>query len=88
MAWFNVAGLVLDIVGALVLAWGLITMTEAEAIEQGQTVLGGPPGDPRNREIPRARVLLRDARFARWGLGLLIGGFLLQLIGSWPRTIR
>jgi hypothetical protein len=58
MAWFNVAGLVLDIVGALVLAWGLITMTEAEAIEQGRTVLGGPPGDPRNQEIPRARVLL------------------------------
>ena len=86
MAWFNVAGLVLDIVGALVLAWGLITMTEA--IEHGQTVLGGPPGDPGNREIPRARVLLRDAKFVRWGLGLLIGGFLLQLIGSWPRTIR
>jgi hypothetical protein len=86
MAWFNVAGLVLDIFSALVLAWGLVTMTEA--IEHGQAVLGGPPGDPRNREFPRSRVLLRDARCARWGLGLLVGGFLLQLIGSWPRAIR
>jgi hypothetical protein len=88
LPWFNVAGLVLDIVGASVQAWSFVSLTEAEEFEQGQTVRGAAPSVPRNLELARIRGLLQDAMLARWGWGLLVAGFVLQLIGSWPKAVR
>jgi hypothetical protein len=50
MPWFNIAGLILDIVGASVQAWSFVSLTEAEEIEQGQTVRGAARSVPWNLE--------------------------------------
>jgi len=84
--WFNVAGLVLDIVGATILVWTYASITRRRAVgEFAQMILPGPPGDPRNETLPAVLRARRDARFARLGLVFLLGGFLGQIIGTWPR---
>jgi hypothetical protein len=78
--WFSVAGLVLDIIGALMLwRYGL----PEEVSRSGAIHLIGEQEDAAEKALAR-----RYDWLARLGLTLLILGFVLQLIGSWPRTPR
>ena len=84
MRWWNVIGLALTAVGALVIGSGfLIAPTEAEW--RSQVVLGGEPGDPRNRQLPQVRERIAGARNTLAGLVLIVLGSLCQMYGSWPR---
>jgi hypothetical protein len=75
MAWLTRLGLAFDIVGAAVLAWPLIQPEKWAAAADLKASA--------KQKAPTARMqILREARWARWGLGLLIIGFFLQLAGS------
>lgn len=75
-AWFSVAGIVLDIVGAIVL--GSALLLKDDDIEKR----AGTYWDENPHIAPALRA---DRRKGQIGLGLLVAGFLLQLIGQWPR---
>jgi hypothetical protein len=80
LRWFSVAGLVLDVIGAIMLwRYGL----PEEISRAGAQALILEQHDP--AEQARAR---RYDRWARVGLTLLILGFVLQLVGAWPTTRR
>jgi hypothetical protein len=81
--WLTVAGLVLDIFGASIVAYPLI-VTKRKAVEIGVTRLAGNTMEE-NLRLPAVRDRLQQSRLAKWGLGLIIAGFFLQLVGSWPR---
>ena len=81
--WLNVIGLFLDIAGACFLTWGLI-ISKKKAIELGITRFCGDT-DEENLKLPVVVDRLRQSRNAIIGLVLLIVGFLLQIIGNWPR---
>ena len=76
LRWFSVAGLVLDVIGALMLWWfGL-----PEAISRsGRMSLDLEQEDPAQQALAR-----RYDRWARVGLTCLIAGFIGQLVGAWP----
>ena len=86
-------GLLFDILGAVVLAWGLF-VSKKEAIRLGGTSWmpsGDSDDDELLKEPPIANFLLQSKR-AKIGLGLLVLGFILQILGAWvepctaPRT--
>jgi hypothetical protein len=83
LRWLTTAGLFLDIVGATVLSAGLI-ISKAEALKLGVPPLASED-ESENLQLPQVRDRLVQSRNAKWGLALLVLGFLLQLIGSWPR---
>ncbi len=77
MKWLNVAGLIFNLLGAGVIAAGVIA-SQALIDRVTASLYGGPnPAAQADRR--------RQSRFAILGLGLLCIGFLLQIIGSWPR---
>jgi hypothetical protein len=80
--WLNVAGLLLDVVGATVLAWGLL-IGKDRAIELGVSRYAG---DTREEllQLPAVADRLRQARNAAVGTVLLVAGFLCQIVASWP----
>jgi hypothetical protein len=82
-------GLFLDIIGAGVLLWEPLFRSEKRAEEQAGMYLGHSP--------PQKAALLGQSRAAKWGLGFLGFGFLLQLVGAslsyyapqpFPRMVR
>jgi hypothetical protein len=78
MKWFNVAGLALDIIGALLLwRYGL----RAEISRSGADYLTAEQENEAEKALAR-----RYDHLGRLGLIVLILGFALQLIGSWPRS--
>jgi len=81
--WANVLGLVLDIIGAIFLTYGVI-VSKKKAIELGGAYLGGNT-DEQNLEIPPVRDRLQQSCNAIIGGLFLIAGFLFQIYGSWPR---
>ncbi len=83
LRWFSVVGLAFDIAGATVLARGLF-LSKAEAIKLGTSYYAGET-DAENVELPPVQDRLKQSRNAKWGLALLIVGFGLQIVGSWPR---
>jgi hypothetical protein len=80
--WVNVVGLFCDLVGAAWLAWGLF-IGEDEALKLGQARFSG---DTRveNLKLPAVRDRLRQSRRAKVGLAILVVGFVLQIVASWP----
>lgn len=80
--WFVVIGLGFDIVGAITLGFDLL-VSPKQAIDLGVTRLAGM-SDEENLRLPTVFDRLRQAKHAKIGLCLLVLGFLLQLIGSWP----
>ena len=80
--WFDIIGLIFSLLGAILLAWGLI-ISRKHALKVGVSRYA-EEDDDKNICLPQVRDELREARFARSGLLLLIIGFLLQIIGSWP----
>lgn len=80
--WLNILGLILSLAGAIFLALGLI-ISRKRALKIGVSRIA-EDSDDKNICLPHVRDELRESRFALIGLILLIIGFLLQLIGSWP----
>jgi hypothetical protein len=75
MAWLTGLGLVFDIAGALLLAWPLIEPEKWAAAHYEKASA--------EKKAPPARVqFLREGSYARWGLFLVIVGFIFQLAGS------
>lgn len=81
--WLVVVGLVLDIVGAICLSYGLI-LSKRDALELGATRLMADD-DEKNMKLPQVVDRLKQSRNAAVGLVFLVAGFALQIVGSWPR---
>jgi hypothetical protein len=77
MAWLNVLGLIFNLVGSGIAAIGVIASRAAIDRVMASLYSGPNPAAQTDRR--------RQSRFAILGLGLLCFGFLLQIIGSWPR---
>ena len=77
--WWTLAGLVADIVGAAVLAAGLIVSKERAIV--GASRLAGETDDE-NLRLPAVSDRLMHARWAVIALVLLVLGFGLQAIGA------
>jgi len=74
-------GLLLDIAGAAILAFGLF-VTDDQAIELGGTRWMSEDRDE-NLKIPSIADRIRQSNRAKFGLILLTIGFSLQIVGTW-----
>lgn len=81
MDYVNVVGLACDIVGAIWLAWGLF-LSKDDAIKLGVSRISGTAEE--NLQLPAVRDRLNQSRNAKVGTGFLVGGFLLQIVATWP----
>lgn len=92
--WGSVLGLGLDIIGACLVYFGIrIGIEKASALEEVELPrlmgdLGSPENLERNRQLSFARAgeRVRASRSAAVGLACFVLGFMLQAIGSWPKT--
>ena len=77
-------GLLFDIVGAGVLAWSLF-VSKKEAIRLGGTywMPGNDADDDEFFKVPLISHFLVQSKRAKIGLGLLVPGFILQILGAW-----
>ena len=82
--WLNVIGLGLDIIGAIILSYGLIIRRKS-AIELGVSKWGGNT-DEENLKQPKVKDILKQSRNAVIGLVILVLGFILQIIANWPNA--
>jgi len=81
--WFTVIGLVCNMVGAFILAYGLF-ISKKKAIELGVSRWSGET-DEENLQLPQVRDLLKQTRNAKIGVAFILIGFFLQIIGNWPQ---
>ena len=81
--WINTVGLVADIIGVSLLAWGLFTSKE-KALELGVTRWAGDT-DEENLKLPAVADRLKQSRFAMFGLPILVAGFGCQIWATWIR---
>ena len=81
--WFGVAGLVLDLAGAIILAAGLIVSRRGAVDLSVARWAAGNDDDDSGQ--PQVKDRLRQSRNALVGIGFIALGFFLQVIGSWPR---
>ena len=77
-------GLLFDILGAGVLAWSLF-VSKTEAIRLGGTywMPNDDADDDEFLKVPPIANLFLQSKRAKIGLGLLVLGFILQIIGAW-----
>ena len=78
--YYTVAGLVLDLVGAIFMVRGLV-VTDQQAVDAG-VARWGDVDDDKNKQQPLVQSFIRNSRDAKAGAGLLALGFLLQIIGA------
>ena len=91
--WGSVIGLAFDIVGAILVYYGIrINIDKADALEQVKVPvlmddLGSPENIRENQLLSRGRAFerVRASRWAAAGLLCFLLGFVLQAIGSWPK---
>ena len=69
--WLNVAGLVLNIVGTLIITAGIV-VSKKRAVDVGVMRLAGETLEE-NLQLPAVVDRLRQSRLAKWGLGLPSG---------------
>jgi hypothetical protein len=81
VAWVNVAGLLLDLAGAAVLAWGLF-IDEDEALRLGQSYYSETREE--GLQLPPVKDRLRQSDRAKLGLLLLAVGVVLQIVANSP----
>lgn len=84
--WLNIIGLSLDIIGAIIMSFGLI-VSKKDAIELGVSKWGGDT-DTENLKQPKVRDILKQSRNAIIGLAILVLGFTVQIVANWPNTIQ
>ncbi len=77
MKWLNVVGLIFNLVGAIVIAAGVIMSRVAVDRIAAALEVGPSPAARAARQ--------RQSSFALVGVLLLCIGFLLQIVGSWPK---
>jgi len=82
--WLNIIGLGLDIIGAIVLSYGLI-ISKKSAIELGTSRYSGETAKE-NLKLPKVKDRLKQSTNAIIGLVFLVGGFILQIIANWPNS--
>lgn len=91
--WGSVLGLGLDIVGAILVYYGVrINFAKADALEEVAVPvlfddLGSSENICQNKRLSHNRALerVKASRWATAGVVFLILGFLLQFIGNWPK---
>lgn len=81
--WLSVIGLSLDIIGAFILAYGLIISPD-EAIKLGLSRWVGDT-DEENSKLPAVKDRLKQSTNAKIGVFFLIIGFIFQLLGNLPK---
>ncbi len=81
--WINTVGLVADIIGVSLLAWGLFA-SKKTAIELGAARYAGTT-DEENLTLPAVVDRLKQSRFAMFGLPILVAGFTCQIWATWMR---
>ena len=74
-------GLICDIAGATVLSFGLF-VTKERAVELSVARFSNKELES-NLKQPQVRDRLKQSRFAKFGLALLVIGFLLQMAAVW-----
>ena len=75
-----VIGLLLNLVGAIILASGLF-LSKHKAVDLSVGRYSGGT-DEDLLQLPQVQDRLKQSRNAKWGVSLLSLGFLLQLIGN------
>jgi hypothetical protein len=78
--WWSIIGLVLDLIGASFLAFGLFVSKKTAVSLSVSRYSGGT--DDENLELPQVQDRLKQSRNAKRGIVLLVLGFLLQIIGN------
>ena len=81
--WINTIGLVGDIIGVSLLSWGLFTSKE-KALQLGLARYTSDT-DEKNLKLPAVADRLKQSRFAKFGLPILVAGFLCQIAATWVR---
>ena len=76
---FGIAGLVLDILGATAYGWGVLTTTKAEAVEVSVARWASDVAEEM-AGLPATTDRIKQRRYGWMGLGLLVGGFILQIV--------
>ena len=79
--WIDIFGLLLCLSGAILLANGLM-ISRKQALSIGVSRVADD-SDEVNVGLPHVQNKLREARFARIGMILLVIGFLLQIVAAW-----
>ncbi len=81
--WYSVVGLTLDAIGALVIVYGVFISKR----KVGALIKDAKPyySEKPNEQSPSIRDRILQSRFAKVGAVLLFVGFVLQIIGNWPR---
>ncbi len=81
--WVNTIGLLADIIGVSLLAWGLFT-SKQKAIKLGLSRISAGT-DEENLALPAVADRLKLSRFAIFGLPILVTGFVFQIAATWIR---
>ncbi len=81
--WLVIIGLCFELLGAIFLAYGLI-LSKKKAIELGLSYWADDTEEG-DLKLPQVQDRLKQSRNAIIGIILLGVGFILQIIGSWPR---
>ena len=81
--WFTISGLMHDTFGAMMIVFGVfVSRAKIEnLIKDAGVYYGSSP----NKQSPSIRDRIRQSRLAKFGALLLVLGFLLQILGNWPR---
>ena len=80
MKWVNVAGLGLNIIGTVIITAGIF-VSRKEAVKLGVArYVGETPEE--NLRLPAVADRLRQSALAMAGLGLIVAGFVLQLVAE------
>jgi hypothetical protein len=79
--WLTEAGLFFDLLGAVVMAYDLITLKEKSALNLGRSAYSSGR-DEEDLKLPQVKDRLTQSRYAKIGVALLAFGFFLQLIGN------
>ena len=81
--WLTVSGLTLDSFGAVIIAWGVIvSQSGIDSLVRDAGVYYGTKG---SESSPSVRDRIKQSRLAKIGGFLLVLGFVLQILGNWPR---
>lgn len=81
--WLEIIGLFIALAGAVTFAFGLI-ISRKQALWVGVARMA-EDSDEKNICLPHVRDRLRESKYALAGVILLTIGFLLQIVGNWPR---
>ena len=81
--WFSVIGLSLDIIGAFILAYGLMISPDI-AIKLWLSRFAGDT-DEENLKLPVVKDRPQQSTNAKIGIVFMIIGFIFQLLGNWPK---